>query len=97
MNYKPDILAAMHAYYNDPTGIREAAISEPMLKSVGGTTRYIVCVRFNAKQNGTTYAGVRDFAAVFIAGRFDRFVETAREQCAGAAYAPFPELEKLTR
>ncbi|MGH9694357.1 MAG: hypothetical protein ACRD5Z_09465 [Bryobacteraceae bacterium] len=96
-NYKADILAAMHAYFNDPTGIRDAAIAEPALKSVGGPTRYVVCVRFNAKLHGTTYAGVRDFAAVFVAGRFDRFVETPREQCAAAAYAPFPELEKLSR
>jgi hypothetical protein len=96
-SYKADILAAMHAYFNDPTGIRDAGIAEPALKSVGGPTRYVVCVRFNAKQHGTTYAGVRDFAAVFVAGRFDRFVETPREQCADAAYAPFPELEKLPR
>jgi hypothetical protein len=96
-NYKAEILAAMHAYFNDPTGIRDAAISQPMLKRVDSGTRYIVCVRFNAKQKGTTYAGVRDFAAVFLGGRFDRFVETPREQCADATYAPFPELEKLPR
>jgi hypothetical protein len=96
-NYKAEILAAMHAYFNDPTGIRDAAIAEPALKSVGGPTRYVVCVRFNAKQSGKTYAGTRDFAAVFLGGRFDRFVETPREQCEGATYAPFPELEKLTR
>ncbi len=31
-NYKSEILSAMHAYLNDPTGIRDAAISEPALK-----------------------------------------------------------------
>ena len=96
-HYKADILAAMHAYFNDPTDIRDAAISEPALKSVDGLTRYAVCVRFNAKQSGTTYAGIRDFAAVFVAGQFDRFVENPHDQCAGAAYTPFPELEKLPR
>jgi hypothetical protein len=34
-NYKSDILAAMHAYLNNPTGIRDAVISEPTLKSTG--------------------------------------------------------------
>src|SRR5215472_5019491 len=34
-NYKSDILAAMHAYLNNPTGIRDAAISEPTRKSTG--------------------------------------------------------------
>ncbi len=56
-HYKADILAAMHAYLNDPTGIRDASISEPMLKSVPSGTRYLVCLRFNGKQNNGTYAG----------------------------------------
>jgi hypothetical protein len=96
-NYKADILAGMHAYLNDPTGIRDAGVSEPMLKSVTNSPRYVVCVQFNGKQNGNTYAGVREFAAVFLAGHFDRFVEKAQEQCAGVSYTPFPELEKLPR
>lgn len=107
-DYKPDILRAMHAYLNDPTGIREAGISDPALKSIGGNTRYVVCVRFNAKKKGSVYAGVKEIAAVFLAGRFDRFVEMPHEathdsmneaprgQCAGATYTPFPELQKLT-
>jgi hypothetical protein len=99
-NYKSDILGAMHAYLNDPTGIRDAGMAEPALKTVGGNTRYIVCLRFNAKKGRTDYAGTKEIAAVFIAGRFDRFVEMAHgehEECAGAAYAPFPELQKLAR
>jgi hypothetical protein len=96
-NYKAEILAGMHAYLNDPTGIREPGVSEPMVKSVGSDNRYLVCVRFNGKRRGNEYAGVREIGAVFVAGRFDRFVETVREQCAGAAYAPFPELGKLAR
>lgn len=117
-NYKPEILGAMHAYLNDPTGVREAGLSDPALKVVGGVQRYVVCLRFNTKKRGNEYAGVKEIAAVFMVGRFDRFVEKARgehaehgeqeehgehgehaapEQCAGAAYAPFPELEKLSR
>ena len=105
-NYKPDILGAMHAYLNDPTGIRDAGIAEPALKTVGGNLRYVVCVRFNAKKRGNEYAGTKELAAVFVAGRFDRFAEIPkgekadrdeRDRCLGAAYAPFPELEKLAR
>jgi hypothetical protein len=96
-NYKPDILGAMHAYLNDPTGIREAGITEPALKSVGNSTRYVVCLRFNAKKGHKDYAGVREVAAVFVAGRFDRFVDPAKEACAGVTFAPFPELERLSR
>jgi len=95
--YKSDILGAVHAYLNDPTGIRDAALSEPLLKSVASRQRYVACVRFNAKQSNNGNAGVKELAAVFLAGHFDQFVEKATDLCAGVTYAPFPELEKLPR
>jgi hypothetical protein len=99
-NYKTDILAGMHAYLNDPTGIRDAFVSDPMLKPVGGTPRYVVCLRFNGKRTANVYAGNKEVIAVFLVGRFDRFVEMTKETrdtCTQANYAPFPELEKLAR
>lgn len=96
-NYKTDILGGMHAYLNDPTGIRDAAVSQPMLKQVGDDTRYVVCVQANAKLNGNIYAGVKEFAAVFFAGHLDHIDEKADQPCAGVTYTPFPELEQLPR
>ena len=98
-NYKTDILAAMRVYLSDPTAIRDAGISEPVLKpaSLIMPSRYMLCVRFNPKKTATVYEGMREVAAVFVAGRFDQFVETPKELCAGVTYAPFPELEKLSR
>ncbi|MGA7433625.1 MAG: hypothetical protein WBQ24_18475 [Xanthobacteraceae bacterium] len=102
-NYKSDILGAMHAYLNNPTGIRDAAISDPALKTVANTTRYTACLKFNAKKDGgNDYAGARTIAAVFQVGRFDRFIDNTnakepntKDLCAGATFAPFPELQKL--
>jgi hypothetical protein len=96
-NYKADILAGMHAYLNDPTGIRDAAISQPMLKSIASGTRYVVCLRFDGKQDNGMYAGDKQIAAAFRAGRFDDFLDTtaSRVPCSGVTYAPFPELEQL--
>lgn len=101
-NYKADIMAAMHVYLNDPTGIRDAAVSPPVLKEAGGQTRYVACVRFNPKRNSTDYAGMRELPAVFLVGRFDHFMEPPKDQtdasrnpCLGAAYVPFPELQQL--
>jgi hypothetical protein len=100
-NYKADILAAMHVYLNDPTGIRDAAVSTPVLKQAGDQTRYVTCVKFNPKKNNTDYAGSRELAAVFLVGRFDHFMEmkdqsdASKGPCAGVTYAPFPELQKL--
>jgi len=112
-NYRSEILAGMHAYLNDPTGVRDAGIGEPAIKTVNNTKRYVVCVRFNAKKARGEYAGTREVAAVFVAGRFDRFAEVRRDSgkdtgerdpaseprgpCADATYAAFPELEKLSR
>jgi hypothetical protein len=101
-NYKADIVAAMHVYLNDPSGIRDASISEPALKPASASMpeRYVACLRFNAKKSATVYAGIKETAAVFLAGRFDHFADTpkeAQELCANATYAPFPELEKLSR
>jgi hypothetical protein len=95
-NYKADILAAMHAYLDNPTGIRDAAIGEPTLKSKGGTTRYVVCVKFNGKKNRSNeYAGTKEVAAEFMVGRFDQFIDNIKDLCAGTTYTPFPELQNL--
>ena len=94
--YRAELVAYLRTYLNDPTGIREAAISEPALKPVGPGDRYVVCVRFNPK-GGAGYAGLKDHLVIYAGGKLDRYVETAGESCKDAAYAAFPELERLTR
>lgn len=80
----------------DPTNIREASIAEPELKTVvGNTTRYVVCVRFNARNDLRQYTGLRDRIVYFYAGDINQFQDASGGQCAGAAYKPFPELEKI--
>lgn len=96
-NYRAELIAHLRTYLNDPTGIREAAISEPVLKSVGPGERYIACVRFNPKRSGGGYAGLKDHLVIYTGGKLDRYVEAAGENCKDAAYAAFPELERLTR
>ena len=95
-NYRAEILAYQRSYLNDPTGIRGAGIAQPALKSVGSAERYVVCVRFNAKNATGAYAGVRDHLAIFLAGKLDQMGAT-RDQCRDATYEPFPELERLSR
>ena len=101
-NYKTDITAAIRAYLNDPSGIRDASVSEPVLKPANTSMpeRYVACLRFNPKKSATVYAGTKEMAAVFLAGRFDHFADApkeAQELCTNATYNPFPELEKLSR
>ena len=98
--YKRDLLAYMRTYLNDPSHIRDAAVSQPQLKQIGPGERYVVCVRYNERKSDGKYAGVKDGLATFVSGKLDRFFDTprdVREFCKDAAYAPFPELQTLTR
>jgi hypothetical protein len=96
-NYRPELLAFMRTYLNNPVGVKEAAMAEPVQRTVGGRLRYVVCLRYNAKDTDGSYRGARERAILFVDARLDRIVEDASETCAGAAYAPFPELEKMVR
>ena len=108
-NYKGDIIAFMRTYLNDPTGVRDALVSEPEVRTVEGRKRYSVCLRYNAKKSDGRYAGSKDAIALYRDGRFDHMIDgravvandktpdTVRELCKDAAYVPFPELERMTR
>jgi hypothetical protein len=112
-NYKPDLLAFMRTYLNNPENVRDAAMSEPRLLMIVDLERYASCLRYNAKNNAGRYIGLRDHLAVFVSGKFDRLIELGRSErdagagseilrplrdyCAAASYQPFPELEQLRR
>ena len=99
-NYKADLMAFLHTYLNDPTHIRGAAVSQPQRKNVGQGERYVACVRYNARKSDGQYAGSKDGVAIYVSGKLDRFFDgrmEVKELCKDAVYAPFPELETLTR
>ena len=99
-NYRADVLAFMRAYLNDPVGVRDAFISEPSKRTLENVERYTVCLRYNARKSGGQYAGAKEGVAIYVSGKLDRFFDgrlEVQELCKGAVYAPFPELEALTR
>jgi hypothetical protein len=85
--YKADLLAFLQTYLNDPTNVREAQIAEPILTQVNSSDRYVVCIRYNAKNSEGRYVGVR----------FNQLVDATGDSCKTAVYEPFPELEALKR
>jgi len=95
--YRTEILAYMRAYLNDPSTVRDAAISAPALKPLGLGNRFMSCVRYGSKKSAGDAPAGKDHVAIFVGGKLDSFRDASKDQCAGAAYAPFPELEKLTR
>lgn len=97
--YRQDLLAYMRTYLNDPSGVRGALVSAPMLKDVGPGERYITCLRYSERRDGRALPP-KDGVAVYVSGKLDRFFDTPREVmpfCKDAALTPFPELETLTR
>jgi hypothetical protein len=96
-NFRGDTLALMRAYLNNPVGVREASMAEPVLRELGGRQFYVSCLRFTPRETDGSYKAMRERAVVFVNGRADRVVDRASELCAGAVYGPFPELEKMTR
>jgi len=62
-------------------------ISEPVLKPVGDSQHYIVCVQFNPRSQ------IKTKAAVFLSGQMTQFIDATPAQCADATYQPFKELD----
>jgi hypothetical protein len=94
-NYHDELLAFLKTYLNNPVGVRDAEMAEPVQRSVGGHSRYVSCLRFATRDPDGTYPKPRQLAVIYVDGRLDHVVDKPGDFCAGASYAPFPELEKL--
>jgi hypothetical protein len=98
-HYKDDLLAFLRTYLNDPTHIRDGAVSPPLRKTVGPGERYVACVRYNSRDSDRKYTGDKIGAAVYVSGKLDQFLDgqQAHDMCKDATWGPFPELAKLHR
>jgi hypothetical protein len=94
-NYKTAILVRLRDQLPDEKGIRGAFLAEPVLKPRDAVTRYIACIRFDAKDERGQYRGNKEYAAFFYGGELTQIVEAPRDLCDKSAYQPFPELERL--
>jgi len=94
-DYKNEILLTMTSTLDDPTNVRGAFISEPVLRQAGKEERYVVCVRSDSRNANKQYTGSMDRIGYFYAGHLNQLIDATKEQCGNAAYKPFPELENL--
>ena len=85
----------MTSTLDDPTNVRGAFISEPVLRQAGKEQRYVICVRSDSRNANRQYTGSTDRIGYFYAGHLTQLIDATKEQCGNAAYKPFPELEKL--
>jgi hypothetical protein len=88
-NYRQQISTLLVMNLKDRADFHGAFIAPPALKPVAEsqTPHYVVCVLLTGHNNK------RNKAVVYLDGRPNEFIDATPEQCDGAAYQPFPELE----
>jgi hypothetical protein len=94
--YKPEIVNTLRQTLADPVHVRGGLISEPALSPVGKDQRYMACVRFQERDlYSKQYPAPEERIAYFYGGHLNQLVKATEDECAKAAYRPFPEVEKM--
>jgi len=65
-NYRAELLAFMKTYLNNPVGVRDAAMAEPVMRDVNGKMRYVSCLRYSARESDGSYHEPRERAVRFM-------------------------------
>jgi hypothetical protein len=86
-NYRTQMVEFLRQSLTSRVDYRGAVISQPVLKTVGDSQRYIVCLRFNGNSQ------ISNKVAIYFAGMISQFIDSTPEQCGDAAYQPFKELD----
>ncbi|MFX7567136.1 hypothetical protein ABTJ77_19500, partial [Acinetobacter baumannii] len=69
----------MRTYLNNPVGVREAMMAEPVQRTIGGRLRYVSCLRYAARESDGRYREPRERAVVYVDARLDRVMENPGE------------------
>jgi hypothetical protein len=85
-DYRNQIVIFLRQSLTDRADFRGALISAPALKPIGDGQHYMVCVQVTGRGQPKTKV------AIYLAGIMTQFID-ATDQCIGAAYLPFKELE----
>jgi hypothetical protein len=95
-NYKGTIVATLRELFkkNQTAWVSGALISPPVLSQVGKDQLYTLCVHYTA-HGGSGYVGISTRRGYFYAGHLNQLVPVSDDQCAGVAYQPFKELNRL--
>ncbi len=86
-DYRKQIGVLLATTSKDAADFHGTLIGQPVLKQVGDSPHYIVCVQF------TGHGVRRTKIAIYLEGAVTQFVDATPEQCGDAQYQPFTELE----
>lgn len=92
-SYRSDIIDTLRKIFegNGTVSVSDAFISDPVLNQ----GRYTACVRYTAHGANPGEIGKAERIAYFYGGRLNQLIEVTGDECARAAYKPFPELDQL--
>jgi hypothetical protein len=94
--YKAEIIATLRPMFakNDTSSVTGAQISPPVLTPVDKDQRYSLCIHYTA-HGGSGYAGTATRRAYFFGGHLNQLIPVSDDTCAGVAYQPFNELNRI--
>jgi hypothetical protein len=88
-NYRNQIATTLTTLLTNRADFHGALISQPVLKPVGDSQHYVVCLRFSPQSQ------LKEKVVIFLDAIPNFIVDSKPEQCGDAMYQPFTELEAL--
>jgi hypothetical protein len=88
-DYKNQVAAYLGQVVIDRADFRSSLIGAPVLKQVGASEHYVVCVMLNGRNQH------KEKLVIYLGANINQFVDATPGQCADAAYQPFKELAAL--
>ena len=88
-NYRAELLAFMRTYLNNPVGVHDAVMAEPVQRDVNGKMRFVSCLRVAPRESDGSYREAQERAILYVNGRLDRIIEKPAEP------APVPSMRRF--
>ncbi len=88
-DYRNQVATYLGQVVTDRADFRNSMIGAPVLKQVGASEHYVVCVMLNGRNQH------KEKVVIYLGTNINQFVDAVPGQCADAAYQPFKELAAL--
>ena len=88
-DYRNQVATYLGQVVSDRADFRSSLIGAPVLKQVGASEHYVVCVMLNGRNQH------KEKLVIYLGANINQFIDAAPGQCADAAYQPFKELAAL--
>ena len=88
-DYRNEIATYLGQVVTDRADFRNSMIGSPVLKQVGASEHYVVCVMLNGHNQH------KEKVVIYLGANINQFIDATPGQCANAAYQPFKELAAL--